>query len=52
MPTYQPPLRDIQFVMNEVLDVPSTLRQLPAHKGQSQVPVDLEHPEKRHIDPA
>ena len=31
MTTYQPPLRDMQFVMNEVLDVPGILRQLPAH---------------------
>jgi hypothetical protein len=24
-------MRDMQFVMNEVLDVPGALRQLPAH---------------------
>jgi len=31
MPTYAPPLRDMQFVLNEVLDVPAQLSQLPAH---------------------
>ena len=31
MPIYNPPLRDMQFVMNEVLDVPGKLSQLPAH---------------------
>jgi alkylation response protein AidB-like acyl-CoA dehydrogenase len=31
MPTYQPPLRDMQFVMNEVLDLPAKLRELPVH---------------------
>ncbi|MFM7698996.1 MAG: acyl-CoA dehydrogenase C-terminal domain-containing protein [Limnohabitans sp.] len=31
MPIYNPPLRDMQFVLNEVLDLPATLRELPAH---------------------
>lgn len=31
MPSYTPPLRDMQFVMNEVLDVPGVLKSLPTH---------------------
>jgi alkylation response protein AidB-like acyl-CoA dehydrogenase len=31
MPTYTPPLRDIRFVMEELLDVESTFKSLPAH---------------------
>ena len=31
MPHYAPPLRDMQFVMNEVLQVPDVLKTLPAH---------------------
>lgn len=31
MPRYTPPLRDMQFVMHEVLDVVPALRELPAH---------------------
>ena len=31
MPHYQPPLRDMQFVMHEVLDVVAELKQLPPH---------------------
>ncbi len=31
MPSYTPPLRDMQFVMHEVLDVVPALRELPAH---------------------
>ena len=31
MPIYNPPLRDMQFVLNEVLDVPAQLSQLPVH---------------------
>ena len=30
MAQYTPPLRDMQFVMHEVLQVESTLKQLPA----------------------
>ncbi len=31
MPIYTPPLRDMQFVMNELLHVPQVLQALPAH---------------------
>ena len=31
MPSYTPPLRDMRFVMHEVLDVVSTLKSLPKH---------------------
>ncbi|MBP8021852.1 MAG: acyl-CoA dehydrogenase N-terminal domain-containing protein, partial [Limnohabitans sp.] len=31
MAIYTPPLRDMQFIMNEVLHVPDTLKALPAH---------------------
>jgi len=31
MPQYNPPVRDMQFVLHEVLDAVGTLRQLPAH---------------------
>jgi alkylation response protein AidB-like acyl-CoA dehydrogenase len=31
MPSYTPPLRDMRFVMHEVLDVVPALRELPAH---------------------
>ena len=31
MPTYNPPLRDMQFVMHEVLNVCDDLRAMPAH---------------------
>jgi alkylation response protein AidB-like acyl-CoA dehydrogenase len=31
MPVYNPPLRDMQFVMHEVLDVVGTLKNLPPH---------------------
>ena len=31
MPTYHPPLRDMRFVLHEVLDVVGTLKSLPAH---------------------
>ncbi|MDT7837250.1 acyl-CoA dehydrogenase C-terminal domain-containing protein [Aquabacterium sp. OR-4] len=31
MPQYTPPLRDMQFVLHELLDTVGTLRQLPAH---------------------
>ena len=29
--TYQPPLRDMRFVMHELLDVTTSLKQIPAH---------------------
>ena len=31
MPVYNPPLRDMQFVMHEVLKVTDALQQMPAH---------------------
>ena len=31
MPTYTPPLRDMRFVLHELLDVQTQLRQLPQH---------------------
>lgn len=31
MPTYNPPLRDMQFVMHEVLNVTDALKQIPRH---------------------
>ena len=31
MGQYTPPLRDIQFVMHELLDTEGTLKQMPAH---------------------
>ena len=31
MPTYTPPLRDMQFVMHEVLNVVDDLKQIPKH---------------------
>ena len=31
MPTYNPPLRDLRFVIDELLDVPGVLKALPAH---------------------
>ena len=31
MPTYTPPLRDLKFVLHELLDVTSTLKTLPPH---------------------
>ncbi len=38
MPQYNPPLRDMQFVMHEVLDVVPALRELPPH---AEVDADL-----------
>ena len=32
MPTYTPPLRDMQFILHELLDASTTLRSLPRHK--------------------
>ena len=31
MPTYTPPLRDMQFVMHEVFNVAADLQQIPKH---------------------
>ncbi|MDH4052260.1 MAG: acyl-CoA dehydrogenase N-terminal domain-containing protein, partial [Rubrivivax sp.] len=32
MPHYNPPLRDMQFVMHELLDVADRLKALPPHR--------------------
>nr|MCU0775283.1 acyl-CoA dehydrogenase N-terminal domain-containing protein [Ideonella sp.] len=40
MSHYTPPLRDMQFVMHEVLDAASTLRQLPAHAEMDAATID------------
>src|SRR5690349_5428058 len=31
MPSYVPPLRDMRFVLHEVLDLADTLKKMPAH---------------------
>ncbi|MBP7491935.1 MAG: acyl-CoA dehydrogenase N-terminal domain-containing protein, partial [Rhodoferax sp.] len=31
MPIYNPPLRDMQFVMHELLNVTADLKAMPAH---------------------
>ena len=31
MPVYNPPLRDMQFVIHEVLDIPAELKAIPRH---------------------
>jgi alkylation response protein AidB-like acyl-CoA dehydrogenase len=40
MSHYTPPLRDMQFVMHEVLDAASTLRSLPAHAEIDAATID------------
>ncbi len=40
MAQYTPPLRDMQFVMHEVLDVDAVLRELPAHAQTGRELVD------------
>ena len=40
MAQYTPPLRDMQFVMHEVLQVESTLKQLPAVAGNDRELID------------
>ena len=37
MPHYQPPLRDMHFVLHEVLDLTNELAQLPVHAGARAV---------------
>ena len=39
MPHYQPPLRDMQFVLHELLDLTTELAQLPAHAALDEVTV-------------
>ena len=38
MGQYIPPLRDIQFVMHELLDTEGTLKEMPAHAGEDPSP--------------
>ena len=40
MPSYTPPLRDMRFVLHEVLDVVSTLKALPAHADVDAETID------------
>jgi alkylation response protein AidB-like acyl-CoA dehydrogenase len=40
MPVYQAPLRDMQFVLHEMLDVDSVLKQLPAHAETGRELID------------
>jgi len=39
MPIYNPPLRDMQFVLNEVLDLPTELRELPRMPNSTATPL-------------
>ena len=49
MPQYHPPLRDMQFVLHEVLNVTDTLKDLPRHRDVDVVvPMPL-HP-VRHAE--
>ncbi len=40
MPIYTPPLRDLRFVLHELLDVVSTLKTLPAHADVDAETID------------
>ena len=40
MPHYTPPLRDMQFVLHELLDVQSALRKLPEHADIDRETID------------
>jgi alkylation response protein AidB-like acyl-CoA dehydrogenase len=40
MPTYKAPLRDMRFVMYELLDAPAVLREIPAHAGIDTETID------------
>jgi alkylation response protein AidB-like acyl-CoA dehydrogenase len=40
MPTYTPPLRDIRFVLHELLDVQAALRELPPHASTDVETID------------
>ncbi len=39
MPQYQPPLRDMHFVLHELLDLTTELSQLPAHAGLDETTI-------------
>ena len=38
MPQYNPPLRDMQFVMHEVLDATTLLKELPLRGADGKLP--------------
>ncbi|MGH8458525.1 MAG: acyl-CoA dehydrogenase N-terminal domain-containing protein, partial [Nevskiales bacterium] len=40
MPQYNPPLRDMQFVLHEMLDVENRLRKLPPHADIDAATID------------
>ena len=40
MPSYTPPLRDMQFVLHEVFDVTSAFSQMPAHADVDRATID------------
>ncbi|MGD9942397.1 MAG: acyl-CoA dehydrogenase C-terminal domain-containing protein [Burkholderiaceae bacterium] len=40
MPQYLPPLRDMQFVLHELLDIENTLKSLPAHAETGRELID------------
>ena len=40
MPSYVPPLRDMRFVLHEVLDVVAALKRLPAHADTDAETID------------
>jgi hypothetical protein len=40
MPSYTPPLRDMRFVLHEVLDVVGALKRLPAHAEVDSETID------------
>jgi alkylation response protein AidB-like acyl-CoA dehydrogenase len=40
MPTYQAPLRDMRYVMYELLDAPAVLRTIPAHAAIDAETID------------
>ncbi len=40
MPTYKAPLRDMRYVMYDLLDAPAVLRQIPAHAGIDAETID------------
>ncbi len=40
MPSYQAPLRDMQFVLHELLDVTAELSQLPPHAGLDEATIN------------
>ena len=37
MPSYTPPLRDMQFVLHEVLNVTDDFKQMPKHADMDEI---------------